>query len=78
MEEEQYDTSNGFGWPVSLKTYKLGDNILSFVLSLLICFQILAITSGIHTRICLKLMKLKFIWPVILTSKYISIIFSPV
>ena len=38
----------------------------------LICFQILAITSGIHTRICLKLMKLKFIWPVILTSKYIS------
>ena len=28
MEEEQYDTSNGFGWPVSLKTYKLGDNIL--------------------------------------------------
>ena len=40
MEEEQYDTSNGFGWPVSLKTYKLGDNILSFVLYLLICFQI--------------------------------------
>ena len=28
MEEEKYDTSNGFGWPVSLKTYKLGDNIL--------------------------------------------------
>ena len=28
MEEEQYDTSNGFGWPVSLKVYKLGDNIL--------------------------------------------------
>ena len=28
MEEEQYDTSNGFGWRVSLKIYKLGDNIL--------------------------------------------------
>ena len=28
MYEERYDTSNGFGWPVSLKVYKLGDNIL--------------------------------------------------
>ena len=44
----------------------------------LIYFQILAITSGIHTCICLRIMKLKFIWPAILTSKYISIIFSPV
>ena len=30
----------------------------------IICFQVLAITSGIHTCICFKIMKLKFIWPV--------------
>ena len=28
MEEEQYDASNGFGWPVSLNVYKLSNNIL--------------------------------------------------
>ena len=28
MEEEKYDTSDGFGWPVSLKVYRLGGNLL--------------------------------------------------
>lgn len=28
MDDEQYDTSTGFGWSVSLKVYKLGGNSL--------------------------------------------------
>ena len=28
MEEERYDTRVVFGWPVSLKVYKLGGNSL--------------------------------------------------
>ena len=38
----------------------------------LICFQILTVTSGIH--ICLKIMKLKFIWPLYVKITFVLVL----